>query len=55
MIRATATETGTVATDNARGVAVHESTAYVADEAGGLQIIDVSNPLTASVTGSVDY
>lgn len=36
-----------------RGVAVHGSLAYVASERGGLQIVDVSDPLNPFWTGSV--
>lgn len=46
---------GSIATpDNALAVTVIGSTAYIADFASGLQIIDVSNPLEPLIIGSVD-
>ena len=40
--------------DNASGVDVNGSYAYVADHYGGLQVIDVTNPSNPTIVGSID-
>ena len=39
---------------DAYGVTVVGTTAYVADDESGLQVIDVSNPANPQIIGSVD-